>query len=93
MKSIGYDVREGHMRFSTSKQCALRIFRGHDCKYPQSVTPYSTYVLPFLDGEYIPNDGTNDERYLTIHRIRGDEAIVLIAKTPPESDYMKIHTT
>jgi len=97
MNETGYNVGVGSMFNFMTRDCVVLLLPGgtgdQGCYGNNPASPYGLYTLPTIEGEWIDDDinegrmGTNHSKQLGEHRIRGDEAIIFLGKTPPKSAY------
>jgi hypothetical protein len=57
------------------------------CNGNNPVTPYKAYILPPAPGQVDPNPFSDVHNMSVVYRLRPDEALVYIGKTPPECTY------
>jgi len=94
-EAAGQVVQEGALTFATYEGCCDA---GADCLGNNPATPYGTYALPPSPGEVVAGDdifapwGEVPDGLHRDHRLREDEAIVLIGRTPPEVKYFGLRS-
>jgi hypothetical protein len=57
------------------------------CNGNNPVTPYKGYILPPAPGQIDPNPFSDLHNMSLVYRLRPDEALVYVGKTPPECTY------
>jgi hypothetical protein len=82
LEAAGYDVRDGVFAFPALDCCSLPTCFGNN---PSS--PYGSYRLPRGPGQTAPNPYEDVDGTALSWRLRGDEAIVFVGRTPPRAAY------
>ncbi len=91
----GNAVVEGELAFATYEGCCDPSVT---CFGNNPSTPYGTYAIPRIEGETPMDDlfeawGTLQDPNLTrTFRLREDEALVMIGRTPPTARYLSIRS-
>lgn len=57
------------------------------CNGANPSAPYKAYILPPAPGQTEPNPFPDVNNFSTVNRLRSDEALVYIGKTPPDCTY------
>ena len=81
----GFTVQEGTYKLVDAIElCNTGIF--NTCNGNNAGNPYYTYILPMAPEQTVSNEAAYLGGYLN-YRLRSDEAIVLVGRTPPEVMY------
>lgn len=90
-RDAGYRVRFGDYRFGTGEGCCEP---GADCQLINPSSPYGTWLLPPGPDPEVPDEdpfadvGLEVEGLSRAFRMRADEAVVWIGRTPPAARYL-----
>lgn len=78
----GFDVLDGSFEFLDLSGCCATSCLGNN---PSS--PYATFRVPPGKGQVEPNPFADEKGVSPAYRLRADEAVVYVGKTPPRGKY------
>ena len=81
-ESAGFTVANGKFEVLDLSTCCASSCAGNN---PSS--PYATLLVPRGPGQTAPNPSERDDGLSPTFRLRADEAVVFVGKTPPPSAY------
>lgn len=80
----GNTVGVGVFEFSRYENCCLP---GASCLWNNPSTPYGTYAVPPSPGQLVADPDVREDGLSRNFRLRPDEALVFLGRTPPPSKY------
>lgn len=80
----GFAIAEGRFEILDLSTCCQP---GHSCQGNNPASPYAAFRVPAGPGQTEPNPGVDAEGLATAFRLREDEAVVYVGRTPPAARY------
>lgn len=97
LKHRGYEVERGYFKTFGIPDCPWAIDVLGNCLGNNPTAPYILPIVPLWKDEYVDETtrtlfGPVPHRYAANHRLAGREAIVILAKLPPEGAYFGVQS-
>jgi hypothetical protein len=89
LEADGFEVQEGRFAFTDLSDCCLP---GHSCYGNNPSSPYAGYYLPRGPGQTAANPGEDASGIASSWRLRADEAVIFVGRTPPANRYFSFRS-
>ena len=83
LDAAGFDLQAGSLALVDFSECCEWV----SCFGNNPSSPYLAISLPRAEGQSVPNPDEDDDGNAIIWRVRADEAVVLVGRTPPRAAY------